>query len=257
VSKDFDTTLSDVIDLAAAAAHTAGAPAARLRGRKRTMRKRIAISTTALVLVAAGATAAFKAASPGDGTPQKVAASPSRTATATPTAPQSAIATPTPGATTQVPVGETTCGNGGLLVTQGRGAAASGTDLLFLVFTNESGRTCTVQGFPTVVVANGSGVLVTAMPVLTGDVDGEAVAPTSAPLVTLAPKASATAVLTAEGSYGETCYPSGVGTLQVTAPGTTRATSIGGPYTIGDGGACAALEISQLVSNANGEASAS
>ena len=64
MSKDFDTTFSDAIDLAAGAAQTAGASAARTRGRTRTMRKRIAISTMSFVLVAAGTTAAFSATSP-------------------------------------------------------------------------------------------------------------------------------------------------------------------------------------------------
>ena len=62
MSKDFDTTLSDALDLAGAAAQTAGASAARIRGRKRTVRKRIAVSTASAVLVAAvGTTAAVMA----------------------------------------------------------------------------------------------------------------------------------------------------------------------------------------------------
>jgi hypothetical protein len=80
VSKDFDTTLSDAIDLAAAAAQTAGAPAARIRGRKRAVRKRIAVTTTSFVLAAVCATAAFKISSPND--------------SGTPTAPDSASTSP-------------------------------------------------------------------------------------------------------------------------------------------------------------------
>lgn len=77
MSKDFDTTLSDAIELAAGAAHTAGASAARTRGRERTMRKRIIVSTTSFVLVAAGAGAAFAVTSHNGGTPHVTAASPS------------------------------------------------------------------------------------------------------------------------------------------------------------------------------------
>ena len=77
VSKDFDSTLSDAIDRAAGAANTAGATAARIRGRERTMRKRIVISTTSIVLVAAGAGAAFAVTSHNGGTPHQTAASPS------------------------------------------------------------------------------------------------------------------------------------------------------------------------------------
>jgi hypothetical protein len=100
VSKDFDRTLSDALDLAAGAAQTAGAQAARVRGRKRTMRKRVAISTMSFVLVlaAAGATAAFKPFSSGDASPPAVAgsvsASPSAAAiTSAPAAPTTAPGT--------------------------------------------------------------------------------------------------------------------------------------------------------------------
>ena len=61
MSKDFDATLSEALDLAADAAQTPGPVAARTRGRKRTMHQRIAISTASLALVAVGATVAFKA----------------------------------------------------------------------------------------------------------------------------------------------------------------------------------------------------
>jgi hypothetical protein len=39
VSKDFDTTLADALDLTAGASQTKGAAAARSRGRQRTVRK--------------------------------------------------------------------------------------------------------------------------------------------------------------------------------------------------------------------------
>lgn len=95
MSKDFDTTLSDAIDLASRAAHTSGATAARIRGRERTMRKRIVISTTSFVLVAAGAGAAFAVTSQNGGLPHPTAASPSSTASQTATAKSSPSSTPT------------------------------------------------------------------------------------------------------------------------------------------------------------------
>jgi hypothetical protein len=61
VSKDFDATLSEALNLAADAAQTPGPAAARTRGRKRTMHQRIGISTASLALVAVAATVAFKA----------------------------------------------------------------------------------------------------------------------------------------------------------------------------------------------------
>jgi hypothetical protein len=80
VSKDFDSTLSGAIDLAAAAAQTSGAAAARIRGRKRTMRTRIAVSAASALLVAVGATTAFKLSSPNGSTPRLPASTPSSTA---------------------------------------------------------------------------------------------------------------------------------------------------------------------------------
>jgi hypothetical protein len=71
MSKDFEAALADALDHTAHVTQTAGPTAARIRGRKRTMRKRIALSTTSLVFVTIGATAAFTATSShGGGTPQ-------------------------------------------------------------------------------------------------------------------------------------------------------------------------------------------
>jgi len=95
VSKDFDSTLSDAIDRAAGAANTAGATAARNRGRERTMRKRIVISTTSIILVAAGAGAAFAVSSHNGGTPHPTAASPSVSAGPSTGASTSPNSTPT------------------------------------------------------------------------------------------------------------------------------------------------------------------
>lgn len=111
MSKDFDTTLSAAIDRAAEAAQTAGASAARIRGRQRTVRKRIAVSTLSAVLVVVGGTAAFKLASPHDGTPQQTATSPIVTATAptspSPTADPSATTSPSPSTSASPSAGTT------------------------------------------------------------------------------------------------------------------------------------------------------
>lgn len=96
MSKDFDSTLSGALDVVAHAAHTAGPTAARIRGRKRTMRKRIALSTMSVVLVAVGTTTAFKITSNSGGTPNPVTATPRVTASARPTAvPSQAPSSPT------------------------------------------------------------------------------------------------------------------------------------------------------------------
>ena len=96
MSKDFDTTLSGALDTVAHAANTAGPAAARIRGRKRTMRKRIALSTISLVLFAVGTTAAFKIMSDGGGTPNPATASPRVTASTSPSVgPSRAPSSPT------------------------------------------------------------------------------------------------------------------------------------------------------------------
>jgi hypothetical protein len=95
VSKDFDTTLSDALDLAAGASQTTGASAARIRGRQRTVRRRIIVTTASVALVAVGATVAFKAISSSDGgSPRMTAASPSATADASVTALPRPVTTP-------------------------------------------------------------------------------------------------------------------------------------------------------------------
>lgn len=112
MSKDFDTALSDALDSVARAARSAGPAAAQIRGRKRTMHKRIALSTVSLVLVAVGTTVAFKAAN--DGTsPHLVGANPSISVsssptTAAPTPSDSAPASSSPASTSPSASGSTT-----------------------------------------------------------------------------------------------------------------------------------------------------
>lgn len=103
MSKDFDTALSDGLDSVAHAAQSAGPAAARIRGRKRTVRRRVALSAASLVLVAASATVAFEAtSSSGAGTPHVTGGSPHATASASPTtgATLSPSISPTTGAST-------------------------------------------------------------------------------------------------------------------------------------------------------------
>ena len=113
MSKDFDTTLSDAIDRAAEAAKTAGASAARTRGRKRTMRKRVAVSTLAIVCVVGGSSAAFALSrSHGGAATQLPPANPSPTASPTSVSnPTGAPATTSPSA--NAPESPTTSGSTG------------------------------------------------------------------------------------------------------------------------------------------------
>lgn len=106
MSKDFDRTLSDALDLTAQAAQTAGPTAARIRGRKRTLHQRIALSTVSLVIAAVGATAAFTAASSNGGgtshptvqTSTPVIASPTPTIGPSASSPAGPTASPSTGA---------------------------------------------------------------------------------------------------------------------------------------------------------------
>lgn len=105
MSEDFDTTLSQVIGIAATAAHTAGGPAARAHAGRRVRRRRIAAAAASLVIVAGGGTALFQLLpSSGGAAPSLTIASPHAgasagatvTVTAVPTAPTpSAPSTPT------------------------------------------------------------------------------------------------------------------------------------------------------------------
>jgi hypothetical protein len=118
-AKDFDATLSAAVDVAAAAAHTPGAQAARAKGRKRTMRKRIVLSTASFVIIAIGTSAAFRAASSsGTGRPTPdntgrptTSTSPTDPATAPTTAPTTTAGTPSTPGTASAP--GTTSGTSG------------------------------------------------------------------------------------------------------------------------------------------------
>lgn len=97
MSEDFETTLCGALDLAAAAAHTAGAEAARIRGRARATHRLIAYCALSFVLVVAGSgTAAFALSSHHGGTPHVTGGSPSTAASTAPTpgATHSAVSPP-------------------------------------------------------------------------------------------------------------------------------------------------------------------
>jgi hypothetical protein len=231
------------------------------------VRKRIVLSTASLVLVAGGATAAFQlASSNGSGPPNMTAASPTVVTSPSsnasrPPATHSVTAPPSPGGSSasQVPgtstsstpdTGVRACANGDLLVWGGASHGVTGHSGQFLMVTNESGHTCTVQGYLDVVVGNNTEVLARAIPVLNGFLGDGGPRLTNPPLVTLAPKASAKAMLESAQSGGGPCYHAGVGTLRVTAPGTTIPVSIGGPYPISLD-ACPNLSINPLVADPN------
>ena len=109
MSGDFDGTLAGVINHAAGAAQPQGPAAARAKGRKRTMRKRIILSSASFVLVAGGAIGAAFAVGGDRGAPTVTASGPhpaptARLSSVQPSAPAAASSSaPSAGASTVTP----------------------------------------------------------------------------------------------------------------------------------------------------------
>jgi hypothetical protein len=137
------------------------------------------------------------------------------------------------------------CGNADIKVSLGRGGAAMSHDASALQFTNVGSHTCTLQGYPGAAVMNGSALVLDATRTLNGYVGDERQLG-SAPLVTLAPGAVASAMLEWVGDAGEPCYSNGSGTLEVTPPNTTATVALR-PLTVGPAGVCAGFEIHPVV----------
>lgn len=137
------------------------------------------------------------------------------------------------------------CTGSEIKVTLGSGGAAMSHDGIALVFTNTSSHACTMQGYPGAAIMKGSTVLVNAARTLNGYIGDERQL-SSAPLVTLAPGFKASAMVESLANAGETCYPSGTGTLEVTPPNTTATVSLT-TLTVGSGGVCAGFEVHPVV----------
>ena len=132
-----------------------------------------------------------------------------------------------------------------LKVTLGQAGAATGHAGQPLVFTNTSSQTCSMQGYPGAAIMNGSTIVLNATRILNGFIGDERHL-NAVPLVTLAPGAKAAAMLEYVVDNGETCYPSGTGTLSVTPPNTDVTTALG-KLTAGPDGVCADFEIHPVV----------
>ena len=194
--------------------------------------------------------AASSAAGTGSGTPS------------TPTASTSASASATTPSTSTKPVSVTTaeprntasvadadksaCTNGQLKVGIKSAGVASGNEGDILVFTNTSSQTCTLQGYPGAAIMHGSATVLNATRALNGFIGDERQL-SSAPVVTLAPGGTASAMLEWVVDNGEPCGPSGTGTLEVTPPNTTVTTGLV-ELTAGSAGICADFEIHPAVS---------
>lgn len=143
--------------------------------------------------------------------------------------------------------GTPSCGNKDLKLNFGAVTSAHGD--LTLVFTDIAPHPCTLQGYPGVAVVNGSTTVLNAVRTLNGYI-GDQRQLSSAPLVVLKPGATATAVLEWAGGTGQSCYPTGHGSIEVTAPNTTEPVTVPFiyPYTVGHGGMiCSGFEIHPVV----------
>jgi hypothetical protein len=144
------------------------------------------------------------------------------TVTATPTFPPPVASpgtvSPSPATTTAAPAGPPGCATSALKASLGRGGAAAGSTFYPIVFTNTSGATCSLYGYPGVSFVTASGAQV-------------GVAATEEPvfprrLVSLAAGASAYAelqVAVAQNYPASLCSPVTVHRLKVYPPGQTSA----------------------------------
>jgi len=221
------------------------------------------VAAVAIVVAVLGATAACTGSSSGS---SNTGSRSSAQTTVTPSATASANAATSGGAATQgmnastttssaasahAVTGASACTGTEIKVAQGRNSAAMGHHGDVLVFTNSSSRTCTLQGYPGAAIMSGSTVVLNATRALNGYIGDERQL-SSAPLVTLAPGAVASAMLEWEVDSGQTCVARGSGTLQITPPNTTVTTGLGS-MTVGSDGVCSGFDIHPVVAGNLGD----
>ena len=227
------------------------------------------VAAVAIVAAVLGATAACTGSSSGS---SNTGSTSSAQTTVTPSATASATAAASGAATTQgantstgsatstttssaasahAVTGASACTGTEIKVAQGRNSAAMGHHGDVLVFTNSSSRTCTLQGYPGAAIMSGSTVLLNATRALNGYIGDERQL-SSAPLVTLAPGAVASAMLEWDVDNGQTCVAGGSGTLQITPPNTTVTTGLGS-MTVGSEGVCSGFDIHPVVAGDLGD----
>jgi hypothetical protein len=126
---------------------------ARSADRRRTVRVTAVAAAVAVALTGATGVAYSIATGPGPVLPPGASASPSRSASPSPEqpSPQPPVSAEPPSSpATSTPVQSARCHTGELKVTSqaGPGGGAAGSEYVWLVFTNVSGRTCTLYGYP-------------------------------------------------------------------------------------------------------------
>jgi hypothetical protein len=184
---------------------------------------------------------------PVTGSPSVVATTPGTAlpthTTATPTTPP---ASPT---TAHTPLRIKECTKAaGLTVEPGSTDSSSGHRRLVLIFTNTSGRTCDLIGYPGVDALDGTGTSTAHAKRTPSGYEGGIPSGTSPQQVTLSPRESASAIVEALAydSHGGSC--TAYAGLLVTAPDDTGSTHVAWAGT----DACSALEVHPMVSGSDG-----
>jgi hypothetical protein len=149
--------------------------------------------------------------------------SPIATPTLAPATSTTASSAPSPSAK---PSGTTTCASG-IRVIPGEVDAGAGHRFLVLRFNNVGQTTCTISGYPTVDLVNGSGEVVAHAQQTPNGQAGLPAGTTEPPVVTLAAGASASTVVEASAIPEGNDPPCKEYALMVTAPGQTEAVSAG------------------------------
>jgi hypothetical protein len=189
---------------------------------------------------AAATTGSAPAAATNGGTPGATAA-----ATASAAQAKAASSTTTGGTSTSQKSAVPACDNDDLKIYSGYGTQSQPLQENAVVFKNISTRTCTLQGYPGAAIED-SGRVINASRVLNGD-RGDQPQRTSPPLVTLAPGGVSYSVLQYLLHTDQSCYPNGTGTIEITAPNTTKSVVISTGAHMGTPGICSALEIGPVV----------
>jgi len=215
--------------------------------RKQTITRRAAVASgaalTGLMLAACQGAAVAPVANGAHASPAVSSATTTPVAPATTAAPVT-TATPaarTTGAGTGAASGPAPCGNGDLRTSWGHGTQSEPLQATAVLFTNVSDHTCTLQGYPGVVIS-GDGTAINATRVLNGSMS-DVPHMSSPPLVTLAPGASAHAIDQWSLHVDQACYPTGTGVFEATAPNTTNVVTLGKIPAMGRQGICSGLEI--------------
>jgi Protein of unknown function (DUF4232) len=175
------------------------------------------------------------------------AASPTATATATSagTAAGTAPATTSAARTTTAAAAVPACGNEDLRISFGYGTQSEPLQASAVVFKNISSHTCTLQGYPGAAIKDGD-TTIDASRVLNG-FRGDLPPLSSPPLVTLAPGGVSYAVLEWRLHTDQSCYPTGTGSFEITAPNTTKTVTISTAAHFGQAAICSSFETNPVV----------